>query len=195
MGRNLTTLLFSYRSYTPLPFLAVMVVFAAPTFWSVLAGFCIAAAGECLRFWGVSIAGSETRTTGTVGGSRLVVSGPYAFVRNPLYVGNIALYAGIGIMANALAPWLLIVAVLFFCFQYSMIVRGEEEYLQGTFGEEFRIFCANVPRFFPRLTPWTSEVQKDQTADFRRGLRSERRTLQAFSLVALIIITLWVIRG
>ena len=187
--------LFSIRSYTPLPFLLVMVVFASPSFWSVLTGFCIAAAGESIRFWGVSIAGSETRTTGQVGGSRLIVCGPYAFVRNPLYIGNIILYTGLGIMANALAPWLVIVAVFFFIFQYYMIVRGEEEFLANKFGEEFRVYCKNVPRFFPRIKPWSTGLQHDQNAEFSRGFKSERRTLQAFSLVGLVIITLWMLRN
>ena len=193
MKFDLGRYLFSIRSYTPLPFLVLMVVFAEPTFWSVLIGFCMAVAGESLRFWGVSIAGSETRNTDKVGGSRLVISGPYAYVRNPLYVGNLLIYSGLGVMAHALSPWLLIIALAFFIFQYYMIVLGEEKFLEDKFGGECRAFYDNVPRFLPRVRPWKNDLQNGQTADFLRGFRSERRTLQAIAIVGLVIITRWMI--
>ena len=85
---------FTYRSYTPIPFVVVMLVFAYPNIWSLTAGFIIALAGELIRLWGVSWAGSETRTTGGVGGTYLIVSGPFAHLRNPLYLGNILMYTG-----------------------------------------------------------------------------------------------------
>ncbi len=98
-------------------------------------------------------------------------------------------------MANALAPWLLIVAIVYFIFQYFMIVRGEEEFLAEKFGEEYKTYYANVPMFIPRVTGWKSNLQEDQTAEFNRGFKSERRTLQAFSIVGLIIIVLWMLRS
>jgi protein-S-isoprenylcysteine O-methyltransferase Ste14 len=159
-----------------------MILWAHPTLSGLLGGFVLALCGEALRFWGVSIAGSETRTTGTVGGSRLIVAGPFAYVRNPLYLGNIILYCGIGIMANAFLPWLLVVAGLYFVFQYRLIVSSEEEYKN------------NVPRFIPRCVPWISGHQPDQTADFRRGLLSERRTLQAFGAITLVLVLIGILR-
>ena len=94
--------LFRNRSYTPLPFLLVMVVFARPQPWSLVVGFAVALLGEFTRASGVFFVGSETRVTGEVGASRLVTSGPFARVRNPLYLGNILMYLGIGIMSLAL---------------------------------------------------------------------------------------------
>jgi protein-S-isoprenylcysteine O-methyltransferase Ste14 len=87
-----------------------MVWFAEPTILSMAAGFVLVCCGESLRFWGVSIAGSETRTTGKVGGTYLITNGPFAYVRNPLYVGNMLMYIGIGVMSMALFPWLLSIA-------------------------------------------------------------------------------------
>ena len=109
--------IFEYRSYTPIPFLVLMFIFFKGTPESMVIGFFMALLGELFRFWGVSYAGSETRTTGEVGATYLVVSGAFAHLRNPLYLGNMLMYLGIGIMSMALFPYLQIVAFLWFVFQ------------------------------------------------------------------------------
>lgn len=179
---------FEMRSYSPIPFLVVMVIFARPTAESLLLGFALALIGEALRFWGVSICGSETRTTGAVGATNLVTDGPFGYVRNPLYVGNILIYTGIGIMSNALFPYLQIVAFLFFVIQYQLIVSREEEYLTGAFGEEYGTYIRNVPRFIPRMRRYRGEHSFHRSPDFTRGIKSETRTLQAFVAVIVIIL-------
>jgi protein-S-isoprenylcysteine O-methyltransferase Ste14 len=181
---DLRDTLFSYRSYTPLPFLALGLIFGRPTVTSLVAGALVALLGESIRFWGVGHASSETRVTGSVGGSRLVVSGPFAYVRNPLYVGNILMYAGLGIMANV--PWLVVATIVWFVFQYTMIVSREEEYLASTFVEDYARYRANVRRFIPRLTPY--EPGREPRIEWAMAMRSERRTFQAFAIgVALIV--------
>ncbi len=179
---------FRYRSYTPIPFLVVMVVFAHPTPVTLTIGILTALLGEGIRFWGVAIAGSETRTTGTVGGTYLITTGPFAFVRNPLYVGNMLLYAGVGIMSNALFPWLLIVAVVWFFVQYSLIVSEEEGYLVSRFGDDYQEYRRQVPRFFPRLSPYRGNRPAEKVFSMKEGLASEKRTLQAITLVTLLIV-------
>lgn len=188
--------MFKNRSYTPLPFLLVMIVFAEPTVTSLLLGFVIVLLGESIRFWGVSIAGAETRTTGSVGGTYLITTGPFGHVRNPLYVGNMLMYAGVGVMSMALFPWLLIIACIWFLVQYSLIISREEEYLRGHFGAAYEEYLKNVPRLLPRLSPYRSAAPPPKHLNFAEGLASERRTLQAMSLVTLIIVarfvyTLW----
>ena len=145
---------FKYRSYTPIPFLVLCIAYINANIWSIIAGFLIALFGELIRLWGVGWAGSETRTTGDVGGTFLIISGPFARVRNPLYVGNILMYVGLGLMSFALFPYLQIAGLLFFYVQYNFIVREEEGYLHKTFGEDFENYVKNVPRFFPRLTKY-----------------------------------------
>ncbi len=179
---------FEMRSFTPIPFIIVMILFAAPTIESLAVGFAIAMLGESLRFWGVSICGSETRTTGAVGATNLITDGPFGHVRNPLYVGNIMIYVGIGIMSNALFPHLQVIALLFFIVQYQLIVSREEEHLQSAFGDEYKHYLENVPRFFPRLIRYKGEHSFHRSPDFRRGLRSETRTLQAFTIVVILIL-------
>lgn len=190
---SFSSTLFTMRSYTPLPFLICMIIFAQPTALTMLIGGALVIAGEFMRFWGVAYAGSLTRVTGTVGAPELIVAGPFAYVRNPLYVGNITMYVGIGVMSNALWPWLVIAAFGWFVFQYMVIVKHEEAFLSTTFAE-YGAYRANVRRFLPRLTPYRTEAQARQQPDTAAAWKSERRTLQATSVAVAIIITLWLVR-
>ena len=75
--------------------------------------------GEFLRFWGVAYAGSLTRTTTSVKANELITIGPFAHVRNPLYIGNILIYLGFGIIINRfVSPIFQIFALVWFIFQY-----------------------------------------------------------------------------
>jgi protein-S-isoprenylcysteine O-methyltransferase Ste14 len=180
--------LFTLRSYTPIPFLILGLIFGHPTIISLIAGAAVSLLGEAIRFWGVGHATSETRVTGTVGASRLVVSGPFGYVRNPLYVGNMLLYTGFGVMANI--PWLIILTFAWFVFQYAMIVSREEEFLAGKFGEEYEAYRRAVPKFLPRLTPY--ERGRKAVIQWGIALRSERRTFQAFTIALLLMVARYV---
>ena len=180
--------LFSFRSYTPIPFIIVMVAFAAPGLWTFVAGCAVMVAGELTRFVGVAYAGPLTRVTGEVGAPELIVAGPFAHVRNPLYVGNMLLYVGVGIAANALAPWLVLGAAAYFLFQYWMIVSLEEEFLEKKFGEVYRGYRQAVPRFVPRPSPYRTPQQATQQPDYASAVRSERRTFQAIVLILVVIV-------
>ena len=191
---SLAANIFKYRSYTPIPFVILMLVFENASIESLIVGFFIALAGELLRFWGVSWAGSETRTTGSVGGSNLIISGPFAYVRNPLYVGNILMYFGLGVMSFALFPYLHIAAIAFFILQYHLIIGEEESFLQKKFGKQYKKFLTNVPRFFPRFTPFKDETIQQPVVSFSKGFKSEIRTLQAFVIVIILILVKWYLR-
>lgn len=185
---------FKYRSYTPIPFVVIMLIFAYPNIWSIISGFIIALAGEMIRLWGVSWAGSETRTTGNVGGTYLIVSGPFAHLRNPLYLGNILMYTGLGVMSFALFPWLQIAGLIFFSIQYDLIVQEEEKYLEKTFGGEYEAYKANVPRFIPGIKKYNAGNVEQPAYDLKKGLKSERRSLQAFTLITVTILIIWFLR-
>ncbi len=79
----------------------------------------------------------------------LATSGPYAYIRNPMYVGLILLLAGI---AAALASdWLVILLVPTALVLHFGVVRREERYLEAKFGEDYRRYKASVPRYgWPR---------------------------------------------
>jgi protein-S-isoprenylcysteine O-methyltransferase Ste14 len=186
--------IFSLRGYTPLPFLLVMLIFAEPTAFTMSVGFLMTAAGESLRFWGVGYAGSLTRVTGQVGAPEVVMAGPFAYVRNPLYLGNMLIYVGIGIMANAFFPWLVIIAAAWFAFQYYQIVMLEEDFLKKEFSSKYYVYAYNVPRFLPRLSPFIHPDQSNQHLDCKSALHSEQRTLQALALVLLTLVVLLYLR-
>ena len=173
--------LFTLRSYTPIPFLILGLIFGHPTPLSIGIGLLTSLIGEAIRFWGVGHATSETRVTGSVGASRLVVSGPFGYVRNPLYVGNMLLYTGFGVMANL--PWLIILTFAWFAFQYTMIVSREEEFLAGKFGAEYEAYRRAVRRFIPRLTPY----RREGSLHWDIAFRSERRTFQAFAIALILM--------
>jgi len=191
--KNISSILFKYRSYTPIPFLLVMIFFENANIWSLIAGFLVVVTGELIRLWGVSWAGSETRTTGHMEGTFLIISGPFAHVRNPLYIGNILIYLGVGIMSYAIFPYLQIFALIFFLFQYHYIIKGEEEFLQNKYGHQYTEYKKNVHRFLPRLTPYKSANIKQPQFKLKAGLKSESRTFQAIGFVMITIFLLWFI--
>jgi protein-S-isoprenylcysteine O-methyltransferase Ste14 len=124
-------------------FFLVLAVFAKSTGAGFLAGIPLILSGEAVRIW----AHGYLRKT-----RRLAVSGPYAYVRNPLYLGNFLI--GLGFCA---VIWNPLVAALFvggFALLYWVTVKGEEERLLYKFEGAFAEYARNVPRFIPRLSPY-----------------------------------------
>ena len=77
----------------------------------------------------------------------LVTKGIFNHVRNPLYVGNILMLLGVGILANSLIYTFVVMPV--FLFIYQCIVLAEENFLRGKFGQEFDDYCKKVNRWIP----------------------------------------------
>ncbi len=184
--KSLAKTLFKLRSYTPIPFVILMLVFYNGSIASWILGAIIIISGEFLRFWGVSYAGSLTRTTTSVKANELITSGPFSHVRNPLYIGNILIYVGFGILSLALFPYLPIVALVWFVFQYTLIIGIEQEFLESKFGRIYEEYKENVPKIIPRLLPYKTYIEQNIEPDFKKGLKSERRTMQAILVIAII---------
>lgn len=182
--------LFNYRSYTPIPLLIAILVLAEPTPVSLLGGFALALLGEIIRIWAVRHAGGATRTTSGVGaGAVLITHGPFAYVRNPLYLGNFLLSLGLCLMAWAWVPWMLLLFIGLFGWQYWSIISLEEEHLHLRFGAQYTEYLQNVPRFVPRLTPFRK--QEAQAMPLARALKIEKNTLFSFTVVSLAIFVIW----
>ena len=135
----------------------VLARYGRPSAKSVALGVPLAIAGEVLRCWAVGYAGATTRND-AVTAPELVTAGPYAFVRNPLYLGNFITAAGFAIAFTGknsplgrcalIGGSLGVMAAL-----YSAIVPHEEAFLSSQFGEAFDRYCQRVPRIVPQLEP------------------------------------------
>lgn len=193
--RELGKYFFKYRSYIPVPFVLVMLIFMKPTILSIIIGFLIAVCGELIRIWSVGFAGSETRTTSEVGGTYLVTQGPYAIIRNPLYTGNILIYTGLGIMSLALFPYLQIFGLIFFTFQYYCIILAEEDFLSGKFTDVYFQYAKTVSRFLPGLNQIPEEVKSGLNFNLKAGIKSERRSMQAFLITSAAIIIYYTLKS
>ena len=177
---------FKFRSFTPIPIGLMIIYFARPTNSYLPMGTALLICGELIRIWAVSYAGGETRTR-NVGAPTLCSSGPYAFVRNPLYVGNMLMYVGIVLIAGAANIFLMVATTFsFFLIQYSLIISLEEETLDNLFGENYVEYKKNVPAIFPRLSRWNSNDNRTP-ASLGKTIKTEKRTLQNIFLVLLLI--------
>jgi Phospholipid methyltransferase len=122
---------------------------------TILGGIALSASGEALRMWAVRHIGVISRTRSDRLGP-LVESGPFAHLRNPLYVGNIALWVGFAITAGLL--WLAPIVLVLLSFEYHIIVRWEEHLLESRLGEAYRVYAARVPRWIPKMRVACSRV-------------------------------------
>lgn len=161
--------LFAHRGWLPVPLLLAMLT-ARPRGWA--GGLALVAAGEAIRLAAVGHIGPRSRTRGADVGA-LVDTGPYARLRNPLYVGNVLIFAGLGVVQW---PWALVAAPAL-AVHYHFVVRWEEANLARQLGAPYRDYLARVPRWWPGGAP------RPGTWDLRRALRSERSTLLALAVV------------
>jgi len=81
----------------------------------------------------------------------LTSTGPYALMRNPLYVGNTLVH--LGVTALSLLVWMLPMTLVWSAVVYSLVVRCEEEKLAQHYGERYRDFCGRTPRWLPLHWP------------------------------------------
>jgi protein-S-isoprenylcysteine O-methyltransferase Ste14 len=191
MNGTLQKHLFRYRSYTPIPFLIVTLIFARPTKEGIFGGLVLIATGELVRIWAVSVLGEKARSTKVLAAERLVTVGPFGYVRNPMYLGNLLIYGGMGIMSMAWFPWLLLGAICWFSFQYRTIVRYEEGFLADRFGDEYARYKETVRRFLPRLEPIASGTQRRTRVEAKAGLLLEKRTVQAIGGITLVFLAIY----
>ena len=158
--------LFRHRTTLPLPIAAAILLIPDESAWgqaTIVSGIALTAVGELIRLWAVRYIGTISRTRSDRLGP-LVASGPFALVRNPLYVGNIMLWVGFALTARLV--WLAPLAAVLLAAEYHAIVRWEESLLEARLGDRYREYAARVPRWLPRARPSTSSGRAD---DVRRS--------------------------
>ena len=174
--------LFKIRGYIPLPFLFVCLFFFRFDPYFFFPGFLLILAGECVRIFSVGYLGISSRKTSSAGGDTLVINGPYRFVRNPIYIGNMLIYLGFAVLSNIFFPAFPLITIVFFMFVYNLIVRYEESELRSLFNNQYELYLQEVPRFLPFRTANPSMNTPD-AFNIWRALRSEKTTLLIILLV------------
>jgi protein-S-isoprenylcysteine O-methyltransferase Ste14 len=129
-------------------------------------------AGYLLRLWGSSYLTAAVVWSPQARQTALVIDGPFRYVRNPLYLGNVLLAMAIGILAPPLG-WVTIVAGnIWFT---ALLGAHEAAGMRARYGDAYERYRASVPALFPRLRPVAREGEAKPTLG--SGLRAE-----AFSL-------------
>jgi protein-S-isoprenylcysteine O-methyltransferase Ste14 len=163
------------RIRVPLGFVFAVLYFwlARPT-WRVLAlGAIVIVPGLLIR----ALASGHVRKNET-----LATSGPYAYTRNPLYLGSLLM--GVGFAVAARSWWVAVALVVMFFAIYLPVIRDEEVFLRQKF-PEFGEYERQVPRMLPRLTPHSSA--EETLGGFSFDLYLKHREYNA--LIGCVLIT------
>jgi len=147
---------FRYRNWVFIPlyltlFIPSPVLLTAPYHsWLLITGLSITIFGQIIRGATIGLAYIKRGGIGKkVYADHLVTEGIFNHCRNPLYVGNILMLVGIGILSNSLLFVGLIIPIFLFIFQ--AIVTAEENFLRAKFGQEFDAYCQRVNRWVPEF--------------------------------------------
>jgi protein-S-isoprenylcysteine O-methyltransferase Ste14 len=146
--RKIGRFLYTFRGLLPAPLLLAVVLWGRPTELSWLAGLAVAALGEAGRFWALTYIGPKSRAEDKRRADRLISEGPYSLTRNPLYVANLTIAAGLLLAANR---WVLLLLVPLGFVYYTLVALAEEEFLARAFPADWESYRASVPRFLPRV--------------------------------------------
>jgi len=103
-----------------------------------------------LRTWATSYLRSDVMQDNDLRAEKVVASGPYRHVRNPLYLGNILMACGMGLLASRVGFVVIVVGNWIFC---RRLIGLEESNLLKQQGESYIDFCRRVPRLWPSLQP------------------------------------------
>lgn len=144
-------------------FAIAFMVFARPTAMSIVLGAAVTALGLVIRAW----------ASGHIRKAReLASAGPYAFTRNPLYVGSFLIGAGFSTATGVW--WLAVVFATLFLGLYLPVMRIEADDMREMFGSEYDEYSKRVPMFIPRITPWRAKRIK-----WESGLYLKHREYEA----------------
>lgn len=165
------------RIRVPLGFVFAVIYFwlAQPRWASIALGLIFIFPGLLLR----ALASGHVKKN-----EALATSGPYAYTRNPLYLGSLLI--GLGFALAARSWWIGILLVIMFFAVYIPVIRGEENFLRQQF-PEFDEYSRQVPRMFPRFT---TGQRASETAAFSADLYMKHREYNAALGAASMLIVL-----
>ncbi len=169
------------RIRVPLGFIfaIVYVWLARPTRTSLIVGTLVLIPGLLLR----GLASGHVQKD-----KQLTTSGPYAYTRNPLYLGSLMLAAGFAVMARSW--WIVAIMLTMFAVIYIPVIAGEERYLRQTF-PEYDDYARHVPRMWPRLSPYGSQESAYSSARYLKHREYEAIMGCAVVLAVLVVKLVW----
>jgi protein-S-isoprenylcysteine O-methyltransferase Ste14 len=190
---------FHYRNIL-FPFFYVMLFVPSPVLtdnYSLVfyIGLAITTLGEAIRFTTIGLVyivrGGKDRKIYAEG---LVTDGIYSHSRNPMYVGNVLMLVGMGILSNSLL--FVCTMIPFFIFIYQAIILAEENFLRGKFGTSFDEYCANTNRWTLKLAG-LGETFKSFKFNTKRALYKEYNTtyLWCVGILSMIAVNIYRIHG
>jgi protein-S-isoprenylcysteine O-methyltransferase Ste14 len=123
----------------------------------------------------------------------LAMSGPYAYTRNPLYLGSLLI--GVGFAIASRSGWIGLALVVMFFAIYLPVIYGEEKFLREKF-PEFEEYARNVPRMFPRFGPYSAagEHSGKFSFDLYRKHREYNALVGTLLLIAALIAKMELLR-
>jgi protein-S-isoprenylcysteine O-methyltransferase Ste14 len=113
----------------------------------------------------------------------LVTDGVFGMCRNPLYLGNLLIYLGVFLMHGN--PIVITLGILVYVFIYQCIVFAEESYLEKKFGESYRAYCREVPRWGVKISHF-KQATEGMTFNLGRALVKDYSTI-AMTLIMLAL--------
>lgn len=166
-------------------------VFAVLYFWLARPSMRFIALGAILILPGLlirALASGHVRKNET-----LATSGPYAYTRNPLYLGSLLM--GVGFAVAARSWWVGVVLVVMFFAIYLPVIRDEEAFLRQKF-REFEDYARLVPRMFPKITPaWRERESSDGFSfDLYMKHREYNALLGTLAMIAALIAKMMLVR-
>jgi protein-S-isoprenylcysteine O-methyltransferase Ste14 len=120
--------------------------------------------------------------------AELTVTGPYAYTRNPLYLGSILI--AFGFAAASRSVWITVLLAVLFLIIYGPTIYSEEKFLRATF-PEFESYAREVPRLFPRFSRIGTSFGGSFSGALYRKHREYNSFLGACAVYAVLIATLW----
>ena len=156
-------------------FAVLFLVFAKPTPIWLLVGVTIGLFGVAIRAW----ASGHIRKN-----QELTTTGPYAYTRNPLYIGSLIM--GVGLMIASGVWWLVLLFLILFLGIYLPVMNVESEELTEIFGEEYLEYSRRVPLFFPGFGFKPDNGKKFEMSLYMRY--REYRALVGYFSIALVLL-------
>lgn len=174
---------YRYRQFVGIALAVVLVAFAEPVRTWVVTGAILAVMGAAVRLWA---SGHVKKNT------ELATTGPYAYVRHPLYVGNHLIAIGLCLASGlwwAFPLWLAQALVF-----YPAAVRREDSRLEDSFGESWRAWRAETHALVPRATPYrpagATGAPEKGTWSFRQSLMANGEPIYV-AVIAAMFVWLW----